>query len=121
MPATSATYQPGDLLLGDYPVATRTVTIVSGAGALVRGTVIGKITSGGKYKTALSASSDGSQTPRYILAQDVDASAADATALVYASGDFDSGKLTYGTGITAASAEAAFEAANQPLFLKSLV
>jgi len=119
MPAFSESYVPGDMYLGSYPLATRTVTVVSGAGVLVRGAVLGRITSGGKYTTALSASSNGSQTPRYILAEPVDATSADKTALVYCSGDFDASKLTFGTGITAASFEAAVEAAGLPLFIKT--
>lgn len=120
MPAYTETFTPGDMYLGSYPLGLRTVTVVSGAGVLARGTVLGQITSGLKYKTALSASSDGSQTPRVILAEAVDASAADVSAKVAVSGDFDSSKLTFGAGITAAAAEAAFDAANRPIFLKTL-
>ncbi len=60
------------------------VTIVSGAGALVSGTVLGKITASGKYKTSLLASSDGSQTPAGILLFDVDATSADRKAVIIA-------------------------------------
>src|SRR4051794_20003985 len=58
------------------------VTIVSGAGVLAAGTVLGKITSGGKYKTSLLASSDGSEVQRAILINGVDASSADVSAAV---------------------------------------
>ncbi len=121
MGVNTASYTPGDMYLGNYPLAVRGVTVVSGAGVLVRGTVIGKITSGGKYQTALAAASDGSQTPRLILAEDVDATSADVAAKAYWSGDFDSTKLTFGTGITAAAFEAALDTAGLPIFIKTPV
>jgi hypothetical protein len=108
------------MYLGSYPLATRQVTVVSGAGALERGTVIGQITSGLKYKTALSASEDGSETPRLILAADIDATSGDVETLAYCSGDFDQAKLIFGTGITAAAFEAACDAADRPIFIKTL-
>lgn len=120
MPVSTGSYTPGDMYLGNYPLAVRAVTIVSGAGVLIRGTVIGQITSGLKYKTALSASSDGSEDPRLILAEDVDATSGDVAAKAYCSGDFDQSKLTFGTGITAAAFEAACDAADRPIFIKTL-
>jgi hypothetical protein len=77
----------------------------------VRGTLLGKITTGGKYTTSLSASSDGSQTPVAILANDVDASAADVTnVLVYTSGEFNERAITFGTAHTAATTRDALRA-----------
>ena len=119
MPATTEVYAPGDFLLGGYPFATRSVTIVSGAGVLVRGTVIGQITTGGKYTTALSASSDGSEGPAYMLAEDVDATSADKVALVYDSAVVDGTKLTFGTGITSAALEAAMQAIDRAIYVKT--
>jgi hypothetical protein len=85
------------------------VTIVSGsnsAGApLKTGTILGKITTGGKYKPHTLGAADGSQTAVAILLTDtVDASAADkrsvvisrdAIAMQYA--------LTYGSDVTTAA------------------
>ena len=65
--------------------------------------MLGKITASGKYLLSLSAASDGSQTPDLILAEDVDATAADVKALAYARGDFAAAALTLGTGHTVAS------------------
>jgi hypothetical protein len=96
-------YSPDMLIAGDHPVRSIGVTIVSGAGALVRGTVLGKITTGGKYKTSTSAASDGSQTPVAILGEDVNAASADAIAFVYIAGDFNTSALTIGAGHTASS------------------
>lgn len=60
----------------------------------------------GKAKLSLSAGTDGSQTPDCILAEDVDATAADKDAVVYITGDFNQDAITYGTGHTAASVKA---------------
>lgn len=102
-----------DLIAGDNvgPVTDGRITVVSGAGVLVRGTLLGKITTGGKYQTSLSGASDGSQTPVAILANDVDASAADVTnVLVYTSGEFNERAITFGAGHTAASTRDALRA-----------
>ena len=106
------------LFAGDYDIASVTVTVASGQN-LARGAVVGIITTGGKATLSLSASSDGSQTPYGILAYAVDASAADQTAQVYVSGEFDGAKLVYGTGHTAATVEAAFRAKAAPLYIRS--
>lgn len=97
------TYSPDNLLAGDFPVATEEVTIESGAGALTRGTVLGKKTATSKYWKSASAAGDGSETPTRILAQDVDATAADVVATVYQTGEFSQRAITLGTGHTVAS------------------
>lgn len=56
-----------------------------------------------KFLKSLAAATDGSQRPDAILAEDCDASAGDAEALAYFTGDFDENKVTFGTGHTAAS------------------
>jgi len=120
MPATTQPHTPGDMILGGFPVRTRTVTVVSGAGELARGAVIGQITASGKYKLALDASGDGSETPRLILAEAVDATSGDVTALAYCTGVFDAAKLTFGAGVTAAEFEAACDAADRSIFIETL-
>lgn len=57
----------------------------------------------GEYKLSASGSGDGSQTPDLILAEDVDASAADKHGLAYSRGDFAAAALTLGVGHTVAS------------------
>ncbi len=59
-----------------------TVTIASGAGKLEPGTVLGKITTGGKYTGLAPTATNGSQNAAGILWADVDASAADAPGVV---------------------------------------
>lgn len=91
------------LLAGAGAYTTRKVTLVSGQN-VEAGTVLGKITTGGKYTTSLSASSDGSQTPDMIAAQDCDASGGDKEMLVFETADsLVATALTIGTGHTLAS------------------
>lgn len=116
---TADAYIPDQLIAGPLQLVSDTVTIVSGAGILQRGTLLGKITASGKYKTALSASADGSQTPVAILEDYVDASAADQTAGIYLMGEFNTNAMTFGTGITAASSKDALRALG--IFLKNAV
>ena len=67
-------------VLRDY---TRdTVTIASGAGKLEPGTVLGKITTGGKFTALVPAATNGSQNAAGLLWDAVDASTADAAAVV---------------------------------------
>lgn len=115
--ATSETTQVSyDILrLNDYPIVTRRVTIAAGAD-LAPGAVLGLITASGKYALSASAAGNGSQTPKAILMTAAAAATADADAIVYLSGTFASDLLTFGAGHTAATVEAAFRAAQAPLF-----
>jgi hypothetical protein len=62
----------------------------------VRGTVLGQITTSGKLKTVNSGSTDGSQAPYAVLAEDADATSADAPAPIYLTGEFDQNQLVFG-------------------------
>lgn len=68
---------------GDGAISRENVTIVSGQ-TLHAGAVLGKITSGGKYKAYDNNAGDGSQTAVAILIDACDASAADTPAAVIA-------------------------------------
>lgn len=70
-------------LLSEAPgkLSRDTVTIVSGAGKLDAGTVLGKITVSGKYTSSPDSGADGSQTGVAVLAEPVDATSADVVAL----------------------------------------
>ena len=116
--ASSEVYISDQLIAGRFPLVTDTVTLISGQ-TLKRGTVLGKITASGKFTLALSASSDGSQTPAAILADDVDASGGDKLAGVYLAGEFNTNAMTFGTGITAAGAKDTLRDAG--IYLKSAV
>lgn len=112
------TYTPGDLLVDDYPVAVRTVTIAGGQGVLRRGSVLGEAS--GKFLLSASAATDGSEVPALVLAVDVDTTAGDTQKGAYASGGFDAGKLVFGAGHTIATVEGAFRKASAPLYLHNL-
>lgn len=111
------TYAPDKLL--DRDTITRKRTIASGAGVLARGTLLGKITASGKFVKSLSASSDGSQVPYAILLHDVDASAADAEAIIAIQGKFAKDGVVFGTGHTQASTEDALRDVN--IFIENTV
>lgn len=91
-----------DLIAGGNDLTSISITLLSGQN-LKRGSLLGKITSGGKYVLSLSASSDGSQTPAAILAVDCDASGGDKVTVAYLTGSFDGNAVTYGTAHTLAS------------------
>ena len=59
------------------------MTLASGAGDLKIGTVLGKITVGGKYIISRPAASDGSQTPVAVLLVNANATSADVKATSY--------------------------------------
>jgi hypothetical protein len=120
MPSEHNTITPGDFVLSGFPVQTRTITIVANAGALARGSVLGKITSGGKFKLSLAASDDGSEllAGARILAHDVPASASDQTAIVYDAGVFDGSRLTFGAGQAAAALETAMRDADAKVYIQ---
>ena len=71
-------------VLRDY--TRETVTIASGAGKLAPGTVLGKITTGGKYTVLTPGASNGSQNAAGILWAAVDATDADALGVVIVRG-----------------------------------
>lgn len=101
--SNTATVALASLIAGEFPRVTRKVTIVSGAGALGAGTVLGRITASKKYLTSLAAAEDGSEEVTAILGEPVDATAADAEAIVYLTGEYRADALTFGAGHTAAS------------------
>ena len=63
-----------------------TVTIASGAGKLAPGTVLGKITSGGKFTVLTPGATNGSQNAAGILWGAADATDTDAPAVVLVRG-----------------------------------
>jgi hypothetical protein len=67
-------------VLRDY--TRETVTLASGAGKLAPGTVLGRITTGGKYTVLTPGATNGSQNAAGILWADVDTTDADAPGVV---------------------------------------
>lgn len=76
--------RPLEFLLSEAPgtLSRESVTIVSGAGEVVAGTVLGKITASGKYKPYDDDNGDGSDTAAAIALMTVDATSADAACAV---------------------------------------
>jgi len=89
-------------ILADDDYTTRKVVIASGQN-IIAGTVLGKITASGKYITSLSAAADGSQTPDFVAATDVDATGGDKEAIVYETATLVATALTLGASHTIAS------------------
>lgn len=115
----TASYAPNDLLVSDVPVVTRNITLASGQNQ-PRGAVLGKITASDKYILSLAAAADGSEVPALVLAHDCNASGGDTVCAAYAAAAFDSTKLTFGAGHTAATVERAFRNASAPLYVRVL-
>lgn len=115
---TADIFVPDQLIGGDMKIVTDTRTI-SGGAVYKRGTVLGMITSSGNLTQALSASSDGSQTPYTILVDDVDTTGGAVNGGVYLQGEFNGNALILGTGITLAAAKTALEAKN--IYIKAPV
>ncbi len=105
---TVGTYIPDNLIAGDFPQNFEKVTLKGGR-AYKRGELLGRITADKKH--VLSARTDGngdpvadgSEAPRAILVDDVDAAGGDAEGLVYLSGTFDTRSVILGGGHTADS------------------
>ena len=105
-PVTTEALSRDNLQFGDDYI-TETCTVVSGAGVVARGTLVGLITASGKVKTSLTGSSDGSQTAYGILAETVDATSSDQPASVYLFGEFNQDAITLGASWTIALAKPA--------------
>lgn len=77
------------------------ITIVSGAGVVAAGTVLGKITASGKYKPSTDTGSDGGQTAIAISLYKVDATSADvAVAAITRDAEVNRNILTYDSTVS---------------------
>ena len=91
---TTTALTADNLIAGAFPRVTKTITIVSGAGVLVRGTVLGKVTASGKYKAYNNGASTGEEQARGLLVADVDATSEDVVAEMYVTGEFNATAVT---------------------------
>jgi hypothetical protein len=99
-------FTPDNLVSGnDIDVTIKAVTIAQGQGVLVRGSVLGIVTIGGKGKLVAKASTDGSQIAKYILADTTDTTLADVAAQCYQSGQFNRDALTFAASNSVADHE----------------
>jgi hypothetical protein len=77
------------------------VTIVAGSGKIDAGTVLGRITTGGKFKPATDTGSDGAQVAAAILLEAVDATATDvAGAVISREAEVFASGLTYDASVS---------------------
>lgn len=83
-------------------IAADKETIANGQN-VIRGALMGRITAGGEWVLSLSGAGDGSEVPRAIMVDDVDASGAAAEGMLYTKGSFNELALTFGAGHTADS------------------
>ena len=103
-----ATNTPDKLIAGqNVPILTEGVKLLTGQGILLRGSVIGIITTGGKGKLCDSVSSDGSQAAKYILAEDsINTGTGDVLATCYKTGMFNRDALIFGANGAPATLDA---------------
>lgn len=80
----------------NIPIQLKGVTLAANQGELKRGSVIGIITVSGLGKLTTKTSSDGSQTAKYILADDTTIGDEDVVVQCYESGKFNRFALTLG-------------------------
>lgn len=96
------------------------VTIALTATPIVRGMVLGRITSGGKFLPSVrGTATDGSEVAAAIAATDVNASAGDVVAAVFVSGVLNADLLTYPGTHTAATVQADLLSQSSPLFVET--
>lgn len=84
MAATTESVRHADFLISEAPgtLSRETITVASGQGALVAGTVLGKITSGGEYGAYDDDNNDGTETAVGILLHNIDATSAAVKATI---------------------------------------
>jgi hypothetical protein len=86
-------YNPHDLIAGDFPLKTETITLAKGQN-LKRGSLLGRLKDSGKYVLSRKLDdagkeiADGSEKPLRILGENVDAAAGDKLTVAYKTGYF---------------------------------
>lgn len=111
MTAVNEGQRAGEFLISEAPgsLSRAAITLVSGAGDLVAGTVLAKITASGKYTVYDNAGSDGTETAAAVLYAAADASSADAAAVaIVRLAEIDTNDLTWFDGAIAGDKTAAY-------------
>jgi len=109
-------YNPNDIVAGDYPLASRSVSLKAGR-VYNRGDVLGR-NEDGSYSLYGSAE-DQSAEPGAICAYWVDASEGDTAGTAYFTGEFANDSLFYGDDANMKTANAAFEAFGVAIFIRN--
>lgn len=106
MTVLSETQHAGGFLVWEVlrDFTRETVTLAAGSGKLLPGTVLGKVTTGGKYTVLAPGATNGSQNAAGVLWAAADASDADRAAVVIVRGPaiLNQSELTLPEGITEA-------------------
>lgn len=101
----SSLFVPDQLVVSTLQLVTDSGTITGGT--FLRGTVLGKITTSGKYTKSVKTATDGSQNPVAILVDNVDASSADQNGGLYLMGEFNQNRIVYDNTWTVADLKSA--------------
>lgn len=110
---------PDNLIAGTkHPLDVKGITVLTGQGVLVRGTVLGIVTASGKGKKVDSTAADGSEIADCILTDEIDTTAGDVVTSAYISGEFNRGALIFGGTDDAADHEATLR--TKGIFLKDV-
>ena len=115
MTTITETVQRSGCYLGEAAalnIVNEEVIVASGAGVLLPGTVLGKITASGKYVLHDAALANGAQAAAAILFHRVDATAADVKTVATVNGPatVNGNRLIYKAGISAPNKAAAIAA-----------
>lgn len=89
-----------NLIAGSAVETVSTGYILLTGQVVVRGQMMGRITATGKWKKYQSASVDGSEIPRGVSAEAIDATAADKKIVIYTTGEFNKNALVFDGGDT---------------------
>ena len=100
-----------------FGFVTEEVTIESGHN-ISRGMCLGKVSASGEFAPVDDAQTDGSETLRAVLAEDIDTSGGAAKAVVYRNGVFAEEKVSFGGDDTVADHREA--AAEKGFYFKSI-
>lgn len=92
-------HTPYTLFAGEYPIVTQSIKIAQGQ-QLSKGSLLGRVETSNQYVLSLSNAKDGSKLPSVVLAEDVDATQGEVSAVCYLSGQFNTSALTFGDGHT---------------------
>lgn len=86
---------------GEGEISRESITVASGAGVLLPGTVLGKVTASGKYVAYDNDAADGSQTAVAILCYGIDATSADVTtSAIVRLAEVSKANLAWGAAVT---------------------
>lgn len=112
-------FDPTSLFAGGDDFPQRYGTVLSGQGVVARGTIVGRVTSSGKFVKSVATANDGSQNPVGVVAETVDATSADAPVAIYEEGEFVYEQCIVDASWSLSTLNASFSATGRGIFLRS--